>query len=213
MKRTRSLRGEKSGELLPAEALKIDQELPAKLTVGQLSTLKLRLAPEQASADAYRGQLRLKVQGSDDPLLISLELGVREGPILERGITQMRSMVVEPMQFGRLFLAGDAAHVVPPTGAKGMNLAIADVTVLAEALRARFHEGRDDLLAAYSATCLRRVWRAEHFSWWMTSMLHRFGPDNDFDRHRQMAELQGVVSSEAGRRYLAENYVGIPFET
>src|SRR5262249_50789109 len=92
---------------------------------------------------------------------------LNEGPILEKGITQMRSFVLEPMQYGRLFLAGDAAHTVPPTGAKGMNLAIADVKVLAEALSAWYDEGRADLLAAYSATCLRRVWRAEHFSWWM----------------------------------------------
>jgi p-hydroxybenzoate 3-monooxygenase len=125
----------------------------------------------------------------------------------------MRSHVLEPMQYGRLFLAGDAAHIVPPTGAKGMNLAVADVRVLAQGLDSYYRTQSDALLGRYSEICLRRVWRAQHFSWWMTSMLHRFGPENDFDRHRQMAELQSVVTSEAGQRYLAENYVGLPFET
>jgi p-hydroxybenzoate 3-monooxygenase len=134
---------------------------------------------------------------------------LNEGPILERGITQMRSFVVEPMQYGRLFLAGDAAHVVPPTGAKGMNLAIADVKVLATALAAWYHEGRADLLEEYSATCLRRVWRAEHFSWWMTSMLHRFPDDDGFQQRLQLSQLRYTVGSRAAATSLAENYVGL----
>jgi p-hydroxybenzoate 3-monooxygenase len=121
----------------------------------------------------------------------------------------MRSFVVEPMQYGRLFLAGDAAHIVPPTGAKGMNLALADVNILAEGLRAWYAEGRSDELAAYSERCLRRVWRAEHFSWWMTSMLHRFPDDNGGFQHRlQQSQLQYVTSSRAAATTLAENYVG-----
>ncbi len=135
---------------------------------------------------------------------------LREGPILERGVTGMRSFVVEPMQFGRLYLAGDAAHIVPPTGAKGMNLAVADVNVLARALAAHYRDGDDALLAAYSQTCLRRVWRAEHFSWWMTSMLHRF-PDGDaFQRKLQRSQLDYTVGSHAAAMSLAENYVGLP---
>jgi p-hydroxybenzoate 3-monooxygenase len=134
---------------------------------------------------------------------------LREGPILERSVTGMRSFVVEPMQHGRLFLAGDAAHIVPPTGAKGMNLAIADVFVLAQALREFFGSGRAGLLDAYSQTCLRRVWRAEHFSWWMTSMLHRF-PDDPFQQRLQRSQLEYVVSSRVAAASLAENYVGLP---
>jgi p-hydroxybenzoate 3-monooxygenase len=121
----------------------------------------------------------------------------------------MRSFVVEPMQHGRLFLAGDAAHIVPPTGAKGMNLAIADVRVLAEALSRWYRTGDTAGLDSYSATCLRRVWRAEHFSWWMTSMLHRPDTGDPFDRKLQLAQLEYVCTSEAAARSLAENYVGL----
>jgi p-hydroxybenzoate 3-monooxygenase len=114
------------------------------------------------------------------------------------------------MQHGRLFLAGDAAHIVPPTGAKGMNLAIADVRVLASALEAWYASSRRDLLESYSATCLRRVWRAEHFSWWMTSMLHRFPDDDGGFQHRlQLSQLRYVTSSHAAATTLAENYVGL----
>jgi p-hydroxybenzoate 3-monooxygenase len=134
---------------------------------------------------------------------------LNEGPITEKSILQFRSFVAEPMQYGRLFLAGDAAHTVPPTGAKGMNLAIADVKVLAQALRAQYMEGRGDLLAAYSATCLRRVWRAEHFSWWMTAMLHRFPDADSFQHHLQLSQLRYTVSSRAAATSLAENYVGL----
>ncbi len=133
---------------------------------------------------------------------------LRDGPITEKSITSMRSLVVEPMQFGRLFLAGDAAHVVPPTGAKGMNLALREAGILAEALTARFRTGDATLTDAYSARCLRRVWRAQHFAWWMTSMLHRF-PDSDASQVRlQLAQLDYTVNSPAAAKSLAENYVG-----
>ena len=115
------------------------------------------------------------------------------------------------MQFGRLFLAGDAAHIVPPTGAKGMNLAVADVRTLARALTSFFKSGKTDILDAYSVTCLRRIWRAEHFSWWMTSMLHTFPDRSGFDRKVQLAELDYVLNSRAGATTLAENYVGLPY--
>jgi p-hydroxybenzoate 3-monooxygenase len=134
---------------------------------------------------------------------------LKEGPIFQKGIVTMRSFVCEPMQLGRLFLAGDAAHIVPPTGAKGLNLAAADVAVLARALVAFYRSGATELLEAYSATCLRRVWRAEHFSWWMTSMLH-LDPDADpFQRQLQRSQLQYVASSRAAATTLAENYVGL----
>ena len=120
----------------------------------------------------------------------------------------MRSFVCEPMQHGNLFLAGDAAHIVPPTGAKGLNLAIADVALLAEALTALLKEGRSELAETYSERALRRVWRSTHFSWWMTSMLHRFG--DDFDAQLQLSQLRWVASSEAGAAGLAENYAGLP---
>ena len=136
---------------------------------------------------------------------------VHEGKVLEKGITGMRSFVAEPMRFGRLFLAGDAAHIVPPTGAKGMNLAVADVRVLARAFDAYYRDGRDDLLDLYSPTCLKRVWRAEHFSWFMTSMLHKFPDEDGFGQRLQRSQLDYVVSSRAAAQSLAENYVGLPF--
>ena len=134
---------------------------------------------------------------------------LEDGPVLEKGITGMRSFVVEPMQYGRLFLAGDAAHIVPPTGAKGLNLAIADVCVLAEAVEHWYRTGSEEQLARYSQECLRRVWRAEHFSWWMTSMLHKLPGDDLFDVRLQLSQLRYVTSSEAAARSLAENYVGL----
>jgi p-hydroxybenzoate 3-monooxygenase len=133
---------------------------------------------------------------------------LHEGPILEKGVTGMRSFVTEPMQYGRLFLAGDAAHIVPPTGAKGLNLAIADVRILAEALVSFYSAGTTASLEAYSTACLRRIWRAEHFSWWMTSMLHRVG-DDPFDLQLQLSQLRYLTTSEAAARTLAENYVGL----
>jgi len=134
-----------------------------------------------------------------------------EGPILEKGVTGMRSFVAEPMRYGRLFLAGDAAHIVPPTGAKGLNLAVADVRVLAAAIAAFYRERSAAGLDAYSGTCLKRVWRAEHFSWWMTAMLHRFPGGDTFHERLQRAQLEYVVSSRAAAASLAENYVGLPF--
>jgi p-hydroxybenzoate 3-monooxygenase len=132
-----------------------------------------------------------------------------EGPVLEKGVTGMRSFVVEPMQYGRLFLAGDAAHIVPPTGAKGLNLAIHDVRVLAEALVDWYRTGSRAALDQYTLTCLRRVWRAEHFSWWMTSMLHRPPDDDEFGLKLQLSQLRYVTTSNAAATSLAENYVGL----
>ena len=133
-----------------------------------------------------------------------------EGPITQKGITPMRSFVVEPMDYGNLFLAGDAAHIVPPTGAKGLNLAMADVWRLAGGIAEFYRSGRRTALDHYSEQGLRRTWRAQRFSWWMTSMLHRADSDNDFDHRRQLAELEYLISSEAAMTSLAENYVGTP---
>jgi p-hydroxybenzoate 3-monooxygenase len=132
-----------------------------------------------------------------------------EGPVLEKGVTGMRSYVCEPLRHGRLFLAGDAAHIVPPTGAKGLNLAIQDVRLLAEALVRRYESGDESLLDAYSDACLRRVWRCEHFSWWMTTMLHLPPGADAFDLQLQRSQLRYVTTSEAQARALAENYVGL----
>jgi p-hydroxybenzoate 3-monooxygenase len=135
---------------------------------------------------------------------------LNEGPVIERLVAPLRSWVVEPMQHGRLFLAGDAAHIVPATGAKGLNLAVADVVTLSRALVRHYAYGDDGLLEAYSETCLRRVWRVQHFSWWMTSMLHRFDPGDGYEQRLQRAQLQYVTSSMAAATTLAENYVGLP---
>jgi p-hydroxybenzoate 3-monooxygenase len=137
---------------------------------------------------------------------------LKRGPIVQKGITPMHSFVVEPMQYGRLLLAGDAAHIVPPTGAKGLNLAIADVRVLARAFGDFYTTGSRAGLEGYSETCLRRVWKVQRFSWWMTSMLHRFEDENVFDQRRQLAELDYVTSSHAASQSLAENYVGLPMD-
>jgi p-hydroxybenzoate 3-monooxygenase len=137
---------------------------------------------------------------------------LKEGPITQKGVTGMRSFVVEPMQCGKLFLAGDAAHIVPPTGAKGLNLAVADVRVLARALDEFYKSGKRDRLDRYSQTCLRRVWKVQRFSWWMTAMLHLFDDENAFDKRRQLAELDYVTGSRAASQSLAENYVGLPMD-
>jgi p-hydroxybenzoate 3-monooxygenase len=135
---------------------------------------------------------------------------LQSGPITDRSITAMRSVVRAPMRHGRLFLAGDAAHIVPPTGAKGLNLAIADVHVLDRALGA-FYDAKDSgLLQSYTETALKRIWRAQHFSWWMTSMLHRFSDATDFDLRRQLAELEMVTSSPTAAKTIADNYAGLP---
>ena len=138
---------------------------------------------------------------------------INRGPIFQKGVTPMRSFVADPMRFGNLFLAGDAAHIVPPTGAKGLNLAAADIRVLAHALVTHYKTGNSRELESYSEKCLRRIWKAQRFSWWMTSMLYRFGTESDFDYQRQLAELDYVTGSHAVMTSLAENYVGLPIDT
>jgi p-hydroxybenzoate 3-monooxygenase len=175
----------------------------------ELTRLYLQCAPDEDLArwpDARIWQeLQTRIASSGPRPL-------NEGEILQKGVTAMRSFVVEPMSHGRLYLAGDAAHIVPPTGAKGMNLAVADVRVLARALTRFYRSGQSDLLAAYSETCLRRVWKVQRFSWWMTSMLHRFPGDDPFGARLQLAELDYLTTSRAAARTLAENYTGLPFE-
>ncbi|NVZ85239.1 MULTISPECIES: 4-hydroxybenzoate 3-monooxygenase [Pseudomonas] len=134
------------------------------------------------------------------------------GPSIEKSIAPLRSFVVEPMQYGRLFLLGDAAHIVPPTGAKGLNLAASDVSTLFNILLKVYREGRVELLEKYSQICLRRIWKAERFSWWMTSMLHQFPEADGFSQRIAQSELEYFVDSEAGRKTIAENYVGLPYE-
>jgi p-hydroxybenzoate 3-monooxygenase len=151
-------------------------------------------------------ELKLRVASSDPNWKLV------EGKILQKGVTGMRSFVVEPMQHGKLFLAGDAAHIVPPTGAKGLNLAVSDVRVLADGFAEFYRSGKRSLLDSYSLKCLRRVWKVQRFSWWMTSMLHLFDTDNAFDQRRQLAELDYVTSSRVAQQSLAENYVGLPME-
>jgi len=138
---------------------------------------------------------------------------LKDGPIFQKGITPMRSFVVEPMQFGKLFLLGDAAHIVPPTGAKGLNLAVADVRVLTRGLVEFYKRGSQAELARYTERCLRRIWLGQRFSWWMTSMLHRFPKEDAFSHRIHLAELGYVVSSRAASTSLAENYVGLPYDT
>jgi p-hydroxybenzoate 3-monooxygenase len=138
--------------------------------------------------------------------------GPNVGRIVLKGVTPMRSFVASPMRYGRLFLAGDSAHIVPPTGAKGLNLAASDVLVLARALKAFYERGRMDWLDEYSDVCLRRVWKAQRFSWWMTSALHRFPEENAFDHQRQIADLDYLTGSNAAMTSLAEQYVGLPAE-
>jgi len=151
-------------------------------------------------------ELKTRLGGEAGERLVS-------GKILEKGVTAMRSFVCEPMQHGQLFLAGDSAHIVPPTGAKGMNLALADVCVLARAFADFYRKRRRERLEHYSATCLPRIWKAQRFSWWMTQMLHRFNFEQDFDMRRQLAEIDYVVNSAAARTSLAENYTGLPMES
>ena len=172
----------------------------------QLSRLYLQCSPDELienwSNDRIWQELHTRLACTDWKLT--------EGPIVQKGITGMRSFVVEPMQFGRLFLAGDAAHIVPPTGAKGLNLAVADVRVLAGGIAEYYCSGRNGLLDRYSEVCLRRIWKVQRFSSWMTSVLHRFNSDSGFEKKRQLAELDYVTSSRAASQCLAENYVGLP---
>jgi p-hydroxybenzoate 3-monooxygenase len=158
------------------------------------------------SDDRIWSELATRLSTSDG------EWKLAEGPILERGITGLRSFVSEPMRHGRLFLAGDATHIVPATGAKGLNLAVADVRVLARGLAEFYASGSTARLDAYSATCLRRVWRVQHFSWWMTSMLHRAYDGDEFGERLRLSQLDYVTSSRAAAVTLAENYVGLPFD-
>jgi p-hydroxybenzoate 3-monooxygenase len=171
-----------------------------------LSRLYLQCAPDEDLAVWSDDRIwsELQARAARD------EFRLAEGPILQRGITPMRSFVTEPMQCGRLFLAGDAAHIVPPTGAKGLNLAAADVAVLTRAIAAFYRDGTTEKLDAYSATCLRRIWKVQRFSWWMTTLLHRFFDHSPFEQKMQAAELDYVFSSRAASLALAENYVGLP---
>jgi len=150
-------------------------------------------------------ELERRLEGQNPPVL-------PRGDVFQKGVTPMRSFVVEPMQYGRLFLAGDAAHIVPPTGAKGMNLAAADVRAMSMALGEFYKSGSSQRLERYSQLCLRRVWKAQRFSWWMTSMLHRFEQHTPFEQRVQQAELDYVCGSPVASKSLAENYVGLPFE-
>lgn len=159
---------------------------------------------EDWSDDRFWNELRTRL-GEEDAELVN------EGEVFEKSIAPLRSFVAEPMQHGRLFLAGDAAHIVPPTGAKGLNLAASDVHYLSEALIAKYKNNREDLLAGYSDTALARVWKAERFSWWMTSMLHSFDDQHQFDGRIRNAELEYILSSKAGLKTLSENYVGLPY--
>ena len=174
-----------------------------------VTRMYLQVAPDESvdewSDDRIWAELHTRL--ADDS-----GFALTEGPIVSKGITPMRSFVATPMQHGRLYLAGDAAHIVPPTGAKGMNLAIADVRLLARALGGYYAAGREDLLDEYSETAGRRVWRATHFSWWMTTTLHK-SPDADpFDDALALSQLNYVVTSRAMATALAENYTGLPYE-
>jgi p-hydroxybenzoate 3-monooxygenase len=172
-----------------------------------LSRLYLQCEPDEDIAnwsdDRIWEELHLRL-GEDQAL--------PQGAVTQKNVTPMRSFVAAPMRHGALFLAGDAAHIVPPTGAKGLNLAAADVRVLARALIEFYATRSPRLLDRYSDVCLKRVWRAQRFSWWMTSMLHRFPHHTSFERRMQLAELDYITGSRAGMTTLAENYVGLPFD-
>ena len=175
----------------------------------QITRLYLQCAPDEDlgkwSDARIWDALHTRLEDTSGPRL-------NEGAILQKSVTPMRSFVAEPMRQGRLFLAGDAAHIVPPTGAKGMNLAVADIRLLARALVHWYASNDASALENYSDACLRRVWKAQRFSWWMTSLLHRFDADSAFDRRRQLAELDYIAGSRAAQTALAENYVGLPLD-
>jgi p-hydroxybenzoate 3-monooxygenase len=175
----------------------------------EISRLYLQCAPNEDLSEWPDERIWAELQHRFE---LSKHWRLTEGPILQKSVTGMRSFVAEPMQFGKLFLAGDSAHIVPPTGAKGLNLAIADVRVLVIGLTEFYDSGKMELLERYSEICLRRVWKVQRFSWWMTSMLHRHALANPFDERRQLAELDYVTSSRAAAQTLAENYVGLPME-
>jgi p-hydroxybenzoate 3-monooxygenase len=175
----------------------------------EISRLYLQCDPEDDIAnwsdDRIWSELRARLATRDGWTL-------KDGPVLQKGITPMRSFVAEPMQYGKMFLLGDAAHIVPPTGAKGLNLAVADVRVLTRALIDFYKSGKRERLERYSEVCSRRVWNVQRFSWWMTSMLHRFPNEDSFSHNLHLAELDYVNSSRAAALALAENYVGLPFD-
>ncbi len=175
----------------------------------EISRLYLQCDPEEDIADwsddRIWSELRVRLATRDGWTL-------PDGPVLQKGITPMRSFVAEPMQYGKLFLLGDAAHIVPPTGAKGLNLAIADVCILMPALVDFYRNGKRERLERYSEVCSRRVWNVQRFSWWMTSMLHRFPNEDSFSHQLHLAELDYLTSSRAAAMALAENYVGLPFD-
>lgn len=175
----------------------------------QVSRLYLQCAPDEDIAnwpdDRIWQELRTRLGTGGG-------VHLQYGPMLQKGITAMRGFVVEPMQHGRLFLSGDAAHIVPPTGAKGLNLAVADVRILSRGLGEYYRKGDTGVLDRYSEICLRRVWKVQRFSWWMTSMLHRFHDEGPLRNRLQLAELDYLVRSRAASTALAENYVGLPFE-
>jgi p-hydroxybenzoate 3-monooxygenase len=175
----------------------------------QISRLYLQCEPDEDLSEWPDERIWAELQRRFE---LSKPWKLTEGPILQKNVTGMRSFVAEPMQYSRLFLAGDSAHIVPPTGAKGLNLAIADVRVLVGGLVEFYGSGKTDVLERYSEICLRRVWKVQRFSWWMTSMLHRHASANPFDERRQLAELDYVTSSRAAAQTLAENYVGLPME-
>jgi p-hydroxybenzoate 3-monooxygenase len=181
----------------------------ATMRSSSVSRMYLQCAPDedlaQWSDDRIWAELHHRLEREDGLRQVN------EGKILQKGVTPMRSFVAEPMRHGRLLLAGDAAHIVPPTGAKGMNLAVADVRYLAEALDAFYRGKGTALLDGYSARALARVWKAQRFSWWMTSLLHNFNDDDAFGARVRLAELAYICSSQAGATTLAENYVGLPF--
>jgi p-hydroxybenzoate 3-monooxygenase len=176
----------------------------------EISRLYLQCAPDEDinnwPDEKIWEELRTRMATRDGFVL-------KDGPILQKGITPMRSFVAEPMQFGKLFLLGDAAHIVPPTGAKGLNLAVADVRVLTRGLVECYKHNRREALQQFTNRCLRRVWKAQRFSWWMTSMLHRFPNEDSFAHNLHHAELDYVTGSRAASTTLAENYVGLPFDT
>jgi p-hydroxybenzoate 3-monooxygenase len=179
----------------------------ATMRSNTVSRLYLQVTPEEDVALWPDGRIW---EALHRRLGIGAEL--EEGAIFQKGVTPMRSFVCETMRHGRLFLAGDAAHIVPPTGAKGMNLAIADIRVLARGIERFYAKGETALLDDYAAICLRRIWKGQRFSWWMTSMLHRFDGEDPFEHRVQVAELDYVSTSRAAMTTLAENYVGLPFE-
>ena len=175
----------------------------------KISRHYLQVAPDEDAAnwsdDRFWNELHLRMNDTDKSEIV-------EGKIFQKGVTPVRAFVTAPMRYGRLFLAGDAAHIVPPTGAKGLNLAAADVRVLARALTQFFRQNSMERLDRYSDTCLRRVWKVVRYSWHMTSLLHRFPAHSAFERNIQLGELDYLLSSRAAQQTIAENYVGLPLE-